>query len=88
MCDMPMTIHFARGKGGEYGIVDDLGLPRLEKMLEKYPNPILGHSQCFWNEIGDNVTEQNRGDYVTGKVTEGRVVELMRQSLRHSKNCF
>ena len=78
-CDMPVTIHFACGKGEEYGIIDDLGLPRLEKMLKKYPNlTIMGHSQCFWNEIGDNVTEENRGDYVTGKVNAGRVVELMR----------
>ena len=48
MCDMPVTIHVTRGKGVEYGIIDDLGLPRLEKMLKKYPDlTIVGHSQCF-----------------------------------------
>ena len=79
-CDMPVTIHITRGKGIEYGIIDDLGLPRIEKMLKKYPKlTIVGHSQCFWNEIGNDVTEENRGDYITGKVKEGRVVELMRR---------
>ena len=85
MCDMPVTIHIAHKKYDCYGIIDELGLPRLEKMLKKYPElTIVGHSQCFWNEIGDNATEENRGSYVTGKVKEGRVVELM----RHYSNLY
>ena len=47
-CDMPVTIHLApmNMKYGTYGIMDDLGLPRLEKILEKYPNAIAlcGHA--------------------------------------------
>jgi len=79
-CDLPATIHIAPKLGGAYGIVDELGLPRLENILKKHPNlKILGHSQCFWNEIGDNVTEENRRHYVEGKVNPGRVVELMRE---------
>ena len=31
--DMPVTIHMAPEVGGYYGIVDDMGLPRLEKLL-------------------------------------------------------
>lgn len=79
-CDLPVTIHIAPIVGRCYGIVDDLGLPRLEKMLKKHKNlKIVGHSQCFWSEIGDNVTEANRFSYVTGKVNEGRVVKLLRE---------
>ena len=79
-CGLPATIHIAPRLGGAYGIVDELGLPRLENILKKHPNlKILGHSQCFWNEIGDDVTEENRRNYVTGKVNPGRVVELMRR---------
>ena len=37
-CDMPVTIHIAPHFGNCYGIVDDLGLPRLEKMLQKHKN--------------------------------------------------
>lgn len=79
-CDLPVTIHIAPKFGGGYGIVDELGLPRLEKMLKKHPNlKILGHSQPFWAEIGTNVTDENRRSYPQGKVTEGRLAELMRK---------
>lgn len=79
-CDMPVTIHIAHKKGETYGIVDDLGLPRLEKMLKKYPKlKIMGHSQCFWSEIGDNVNDENRYGYPKGKVQNGRITELMRE---------
>lgn len=80
LCDMPAIIHMAAGHGGTYGIIDDLGLPRLEKLLKKYPNlKIIGHSQCFWSEIGDNVTEDNRSKYPEGKVNEGRVAKILRE---------
>lgn len=79
-CDMPVTIHIGHKKNDCYGIIDELGLPRLEKMLKKHPKlKILGHSQCFWNEMGDNVTEENRTDYITGKVENSRILELMRE---------
>lgn len=78
--DMPVTIHLAHKIGDTYGVYDELGLPKLEAMLKKYPSlKILGHSQCFWSEIGADVTEENRGGYPTGKVTEGTVVRLMRE---------
>ncbi|MBR2322287.1 MAG: amidohydrolase family protein [Clostridia bacterium] len=79
LCDMPVTIHIAPGLGKGYGIVDDLGLPRLEKMLKKHKNlKILGHSQCFWSEISSDITEEYRNRYPKGKVTEGRIANLMR----------
>ncbi len=78
--DMPVTIHIAPQKGVGYGVVDDLGLPRLEKILKKYPGlKILGHSQCFWSEISTNVTEETRNGYPKGKVEEGTVIKLLRQ---------
>ena len=78
-CDLPVTIHISKQFGYDYGIVDDLHLPRLEKMLKKHKNlKILGHSQCFWSEISSDVTEETRAGRPTGKVKEGRVAELMR----------
>ena len=78
--DMPVTIHIATGFSGGYGIVDDLGLFRLEKMLAKYPKlKILGHSQPFWAEIGSDATSENRGGAPKGKVNEGRLIELLRK---------
>ncbi len=78
---LPVTVHISPAvEGYGYGIVDDLGLPRLEKMLKKHPNlKILGHSQPFWSEIGDNVTLENRNKYVSGKVKEGRLISLLRE---------
>ena len=77
--DLPVTIHIAPQFGGYYGIVDELGLPRIEKMLKRHPKlKLVGHSQCFWSEISADVTEETRGQYPTGKVIPGRIVELMR----------
>ena len=77
--DLPVTIHIAPKLGGYYGIVDDLGLPRLEKMLKKHPKlKIFGHSQPFWSEIGKN-TDEIRNTYPKGKVEGGRLPELMRE---------
>ena len=76
-CEMPITIHIAPKIGGCYGLVDDLGLPKLEKILNDYPKlKVLGHSQYLWSEISNDVTNETRGDYPKGKVTPGRLVEL------------
>ena len=78
-CDMPVTIHIAPGLGKGYGIVDDIGLPRLEKMLKKHKKlKILGHSQCFWAELSSDIVEEKRNAYPKGKVYEGRIAKLMR----------
>jgi predicted TIM-barrel fold metal-dependent hydrolase len=75
--EMPVLFHIGPQVGGCYGIVDDLGLPRLEKMLKKFPGlQFIGHSQPFWAEIGADATEANRNSYPTGKVVPGRLIEL------------
>ncbi|HRU04784.1 MAG TPA: amidohydrolase family protein [Candidatus Brocadiia bacterium] len=77
---LPLLFHVGHTLGGCYGCYDDLGLPRLEKVLQTCPNlRLLGHSQAFWAEISADCTQENRGKYPTGKVTPGRVVQLMRQ---------
>ena len=76
----PLTFHIATAIGGQYGCYDEVGLPRLEKVLKAFPNLVfLGHSQPFWAEIGSDVTEENRAGYPKGKVAPGRIVELMRR---------
>lgn len=79
-CQLPLTFHIGT-KGISYGMVDDLGLPRLEKALQDFPNlTFLGHSQLFWSEISGDVDEATRGGYPKGKVVPGgRVTELMRK---------
>ena len=79
-CDMPVTIHLAPAIGGFYGMYDELGLPRLEKMLKKHKKlKILGHSAMFWSHISATVTQQTMNEYPTGKVTDGRIANIMRE---------
>ena len=76
---LPLTFHIG-DLGGDYGLVDDIGLPGLEKALQTFPNlKFLGHSQQFWAEISTVENEEQRHGQPKGKVTEGRVVELMRK---------
>lgn len=75
----PLTFHIAPVIGRTYGCYDEIGLPRLERVLKACPNLILlGHSPPFWSEISRDVTEESRSGYPEGEVTSGRVVELMR----------
>lgn len=80
LLDMPVLIHIAPQFGNTYGIVDDLGLPRFEKMLKKYPDlKLIGHSSAFWSEISSDITQEGRDGYPKGKVREGRMPKLMRE---------
>lgn len=77
---MPVTVHF--GKMGEgCGIADDLGLPRLDKVLTEFPKlKLLGHAMTFWSEISADVDEETRNRYPQGKIKkEGRVSQLLRK---------
>ena len=78
---LPVTIHIATREGNTYGLIDDLGLPRLEVVLQKCPElKILGHSQVFWAHISADVSLSNWGGYPTGPVVKpGRITELMRR---------
>jgi len=46
--DMPITFHIG-DMGKDYGLVTEMGLGRLEKVLAMFPKlKFLGHSQKFW----------------------------------------
>ncbi len=80
-CQMPLTFHVATREGGIYGFIDELGLPRLEKTLQEFPDLVfLAHSQPFWSHISADVNADNWGGYPEGPVVEGgRVPELLRR---------
>jgi len=77
---LPLTFHLAPRQGSFYGLVDEVGLPRLERALIAFPKLVfLGHSQPFWAEVGRNLIEKGqRIPYPKGPVEPGRLVELMR----------
>lgn len=76
---LPLLFHIGPQLGECYGLVDDLGLPRLEKALQQFPKlSFIGHSQPFWAEMTADVTNETRWGYPTGKITKpGRVQELL-----------
>ncbi len=79
-CDMPVLIHVGPHLGGTYGVIDDPGLPRIEKMLKKHHDlKLIGHSAAFWWEISESNDLDSRNGYPKGKVREGRLAKLMRE---------
>ncbi|MBO5868170.1 MAG: amidohydrolase family protein [Oscillospiraceae bacterium] len=80
-CDMPILFHLASKPNEDYGIYDDMGLPRIEKVLKNHPGlKVIGHSQVFWAEISGDLTLAQRGGYPTGPVAEGGTIpRLLRQ---------
>ncbi len=78
--NFPVTIHFGM-LGCGHGLADDIGLVRLERVLQQFPNlKILAHAASFWSEISADVTEETRHTYTTGAIIrEGRIATLLRQ---------
>ncbi|MEG1524423.1 MAG: hypothetical protein RRZ24_06910 [Clostridia bacterium] len=79
-CELPILFHVGRLGGNDYGIVDDLGLYKIEATLQRFPKlKLIGHSQKWWAEISGDCNEENRNGYPKGRVTPGgRLVELLR----------
>ncbi len=75
---LPIIFHFKPQGSTSYGAIDDLGLPRTEKVVKMFPKTIfLGHSPCFWNELDGDITEENRAGYMKGAYgKKGRLWEL------------
>ena len=78
---LPLTFHLAPEQGGYYGIVDEPGLPGLERTLRDFPDLLfLGHSQPFWAEISGDLRAEERNGYPKGKVAPGgATVRLFRE---------
>lgn len=79
----PLIFHMSWTlEGGDYGLFDDPGLPRLEKALQKFPKLIfLGHSAPFWAEIAKlESPQEHMGQYPKTPIKEeGAVPRLMRK---------
>ena len=71
---LPVLFHMSPEEGFQYGVVDEPGLPLLERALNKYPKLIfIGHSQPFWHEIsgGAGKSREERYEWGKGPVTPG-----------------
>lgn len=76
---LPALFHAAHRIGNTYGLVDDLGLRRLEKLLQACPETIfIAHGPAWWSEISPDVTDATRGGYPKEPIiAPGRVSELL-----------
>lgn len=70
--EMPVLFDMKDAIGRPYAVVDDVGLPRLEKVLQACPDTVfIGHGPGFWADItGDRVIDLDN-EYPTGPVVPG-----------------
>lgn len=75
-----VTIESAGLQAGPYGLQDDPGMPRLERLLQEAPDTIvIGHGPGFWAEMGAWITPQQRWSYPKGPILEeGATWHLLR----------
>ena len=77
---MPVLFHGTGPGAGVYGLFDEVGLPRLERLLKEVPNTtVIGHAPGFWSEITGDITLKEKFVYPTGPVEkEGSLQRLLR----------
>ena len=77
----PVIFDITDRVGHGYGLVDDPGLPQLERCLQRFPRLIiLGHGPAFWAEIAQLETPADRTSYPKYPVKEeGVVPKLLRR---------
>jgi len=78
---LPMLFHVAGVDRGTYGLIDQFGMPKLEKVLQMFPKlDLIAHSMGPWSCISGDATPQNWMGYPKGPVTPGgRFPELLRK---------
>ncbi len=77
---LPVLFHETGPGAGVYGLTDEVGSPRLERLLQAVPNTVvIGHAPGFWAEIGGGLRAENRFIYPEGRIEEeGSLPRLFR----------
>jgi len=78
--DLPVLFHCTGPGRGVYGLYDEVGLPRLERLLQAVPDTtVIGHAPGFWAEIEGDITAEKKFIYPTGAIQkEGSLSRLLR----------
>ena len=78
---LPALFHVAGVDRGTYGLIDQFGMPKLEKVLQLFPRlNLIAHSMGPWSCISGDATPQNWMGYPKGPVKPGgRFPELLRK---------
>ena len=70
---LPVLIHI-----DNYRNFDEIGLPRLEKVLQSFSDVnFITHALHWWSEISADVLEKHRGSYPTGPIIQGGRAEQL-----------
>jgi len=77
---LPVTIESTGFDSGCYGLQDEPGAPRLERLLQAAPETIIiGHGPGFWAEMSADATMADKRGYPGGPIrAEGAVPRLLR----------
>jgi uncharacterized protein len=77
----PITFHTTILQSKDYGLIDEIGFPRFEKVLQEFPQLVfIAHSQAFWTEISSEFSIEDKWGYPGGTVKKGGAVSrLMRK---------
>ena len=75
-----VTIESAGLYAGPYGLQDDPGMPRLERLLRAAPETIIiAHGPGFWAEMAAGITPEQKWSYPKGPIREeGATWRLLR----------
>jgi uncharacterized protein len=78
---LPVLFHVTGPGTGVYGVWDEPGAPRLQRLLEACPGTaIVGHGPGFWAEVSAPLTLEDKFIYPKGKVEhEGSLPRLLRR---------
>lgn len=79
--DLPVLFHCTGPGRGVYGLFDEVGLPRLERLLRAAPDTVvIGHAPGFWAEIEGGISAEQKFVYPTGPIREeGSLCRLLRR---------
>jgi predicted TIM-barrel fold metal-dependent hydrolase len=77
---LPVLIHGTGPGEGLYGLIDGVGSPRLERLLQEAAETVvIGHGPGFWAEIGTGISLQDKSGYPAGPIAaEGSLARLLR----------
>ena len=69
---LPVTFHTSPPEAVTYGLIDELGFPRFEQALQRFPGlRFFGHSASFWSEISGDLTASQKEGYPKTPITPG-----------------
>lgn len=77
---LPVLFHETGPGLGVYGVYDEVGSPRLERLLREAPAAtLIGHAPGFWAEVSGDIEPKNRFVYPSGPIRrEGSLPRLLR----------